>query len=559
MESNSSINYLKVTVPESAQDTRIRKYLLKHYRSVVRSKESVHRAFERHEITVNGCPVEETRRLQKGDIVEVKYDKSIEEANKMKIIPIRVCYEDEHFAVVWKPSGQNFGLFERAIHFNTALKDLEGNRQKVWCINEIQKAASGLIIVAKTEAIRNILLNQYNNNQIQTTMRILCHGYVPTTVMSELFKPDPNKQTEKTEGITPDQILKRIHIVSQTPSNNAQYISKLDVELCTPILSSQLRKLFYFYSDHPIIGNSTFTRPLKTNRDKGLCAALIAVAFNHPVDLNKRIVVEQQEPTKFGVICEREARSHQNKLDREAEEIQKSGLLSLDLEQRKKGQLLAYMLGQKEFCGLVYKITNDCLIPRTSSETLVQAAVAAAKSINSESIHVIDVGTGCGNLLISILDQIPRAMGVGVDISDAALSVAKENASRLLSEQRQPRATWRIQDMTSLNDQNAYDILVCNPPYLDFDKAKKSKEQMMALQQEPTEALFANDHGYQWYHVLSKVAPSVVKDHGYVILECGKGMMEKVSAIWSDWQQIAVYKDAQGWDRCLVLQMRQVA
>lgn len=103
---SNSINYLKVTIPVSAHDTRVRKYLLKHYRTVVRSKENLHRAFARHEITVNGRPVEETRMLKQGDVVEVKYDKSIEEANTLKAVPIRICYEDDHLAVVWKPSGQ---------------------------------------------------------------------------------------------------------------------------------------------------------------------------------------------------------------------------------------------------------------------------------------------------------------------------------------------------------------------------------------------------------------------------------------------------------------------
>lgn len=342
--------------------------------------------------------------------------------------------------------------------------------------------------------------------------------------------------------------------MSQTPSNNAHHISRLDLQLCTPLSSTQLRKLFYFHSDYPIIGNSTFTRPLKANRDKGLCAALIAVTFTHPI-LDTQISIKEEEPAKFGVMCDREARFHQNKLDREADEIKKSGVLAVDLEERKQGQLLAYMLGQKEFRGLMFKITSDCLIPRTSSETLVEAAVAASKSINSSSIHVIDVGTGCGNLLISILDQIPCATGVGVDISEAALNVARENAHKLLAHQQHERATWRIQDMATLDDKESYDILVCNPPYLDFDKASKSKEQMVALEQEPAEALFANDHGYEWYHVLAKVAPAIVKKDGYVILECGKGMMEKVLAIWSDWEQVAVYKDVQGWNRCLVLKI----
>jgi 23S rRNA-/tRNA-specific pseudouridylate synthase len=103
---DKKINHLKVTIPESAHDQRIRKYLLQHYRSIVRSKENLHRAFARHEITVNGYAVEETRLLKTGDIVEVKYDKSKEEESKLKLIPIRICFEDNYLAIVWKPSGQ---------------------------------------------------------------------------------------------------------------------------------------------------------------------------------------------------------------------------------------------------------------------------------------------------------------------------------------------------------------------------------------------------------------------------------------------------------------------
>lgn len=103
---DENISYLKVTVPEAAQGQRIRRWLLDHYRDVAKSKRNLHRAFSRQEITVNGRPVEECRLLAKDDVIEVKYDKSIEEADKMKVIPIRICYEDAHLAVVWKPSGQ---------------------------------------------------------------------------------------------------------------------------------------------------------------------------------------------------------------------------------------------------------------------------------------------------------------------------------------------------------------------------------------------------------------------------------------------------------------------
>jgi HemK-like putative methylase len=391
-------------------------------------------------------------------------------------------------------------------------------------------------------------MQDYDNDRIQTTMRLLVHGFVPTTDITKLFDPDSNKKDEDSEPIIPTQVVKSISIVSQTRSNNAQYISRLDLELHTPLSSVLLRKLFYFHCQHPIIGNSNFTKPLKVNKDKGLCAALLAVSFIHPIT-KALISIKEEEPAKFGVMCEREARFYQNKLDRESEEIEKAGILPIDLEERKRGQLLAYMLGQKEFCGLRFKITKDCLIPRTSSETLVQASIAALDK--KENVKVIDVGTGCGNILISILSKLPSASGVGIDISESALAVAKENANTLLEHPEQ--VEWRIQDMTHIADKNTYDLLVCNPPYLDYDKASKHKEHIAALEQEPAEALFAKNNGYEWYDVLSKVAPIIVKENGHVVLECGKDMMGKVLEIWSDWKQDEIYKDVQGWDRCLVL------
>ncbi|GAA5806577.1 hypothetical protein HPULCUR_012116 [Helicostylum pulchrum] len=475
----------------------------------------------------------------------------MENLSRNKTIPTRICYEDPYLAVVWKPSGQNFVTFEKAIQYNTALKDLEGNREKVWCINDIQKAASGLIIVAKTEELRDLLMKDYKEGNIQVTMRVLVHGSVSTVDISTLFQPEINKKDEESIPIIPNDVLKSISVVSQTRSNNAQYISRLDLDLHTPLCNAALRKLFYFHSEYPIIGNSNFTKPLKTNRDKGLCAALLEISFTHPIS-NTLIHVKEEEPAKFGVICEREAKFYQIRLDRENEEIKKSGLLPIDLEERKEGQLLPYLLGQKEFCGKTFKITKDCLIPRTSSETLVDASIAALE--NKENIKVIDVGTGCGNLLISILDRIPSASGVGIDISESALNIAKENAQTLLNDHR--RIEWRVQDMSYINDINAFDLLICNPPYLDFNKTSKEKEQMAALEQEPSEALFAKDNGYEWYHVLSKVAPIIVKENGLVILECGKDMMKGVLNIWSDWEQKEVYKDIQGWDRCLVLSRR---
>lgn len=383
------------------------------------------------------------------------------------------------------------------------------------------------------------------------TMRVLCHGLIQQTNMSELFSSESWGKDEDEEPVIPNQVLKSIKIISQTPSNNAQFITRLDLELNTPLSSAKLRKLFFYQSNHPIIGNSKHTRNLKVN-DKGLCASLIAISFTHPV-LNTLVKVAESEPSKFGVLCDREARFHQLKVEREKGEIKQAGIM--DVEERREGQLLAYVLGQKQFCGHVFKVTKDCLIPRASTESLVRAAVDILQSKSTKS-SVLDVGTGCGNILISILIQVPLAEGVGIDISDGALNVAKENASKLILDY-ESRVQFRREDMSTLNGTDMFDVLVCNPPYLDINKVSRKKDHKEIVEQEPSVALFAEDEGYQWYCVLSKLANSIVKEDGTVILECGKGMINKVQKIWADWEKVAVYKDSQGWDRCLVLRRRK--
>lgn len=100
------INHLKVTVREADDGTRIIKWILRHYRHIVQSKENCKRAFKRGEITVNGQVVPETKLLHTNDIVEVKFDKGLVEREKLKAVNINIRYQDEHIAIVWKAAGQ---------------------------------------------------------------------------------------------------------------------------------------------------------------------------------------------------------------------------------------------------------------------------------------------------------------------------------------------------------------------------------------------------------------------------------------------------------------------
>ncbi|KAI8148544.1 S-adenosyl-L-methionine-dependent methyltransferase [Fennellomyces sp. T-0311] len=555
-DSIERINYLKATVRDADGDTRIKKWLLKHYRHIVQSQECCRSAFKRKEVSVNGQLAEETRILRAGDVVEVRYDRGIVEREKLKAIPVDIRYEDEHMAIVWKAPGQSFGLFEKALIYALTNATEEA---KFWCPYSLQKAASGLLVVAKTEKAKLDLAQQYQNGDMQVVMRAICHGRVPPDLLDHLqpstdtpdemtAEKDDDDEVHDTDERSALDLLKSIAIVGITRSNHAEYLTTLDLDLRTPIVSTAIRRLMYG-QQHPIVGNSTYTRFLKSSKDKGLCMSVLRVGLMHPVT-RQQMSWQGQEPDKFELLRTREHKFWRRRVDEKLDAMRKAGV-SIDATGGdelvdglyQEGKPLAYVLGEKEFCNLKFKVTEACLVPRPSSETLVEAAVSAGPK------RVLDIGTGCGNLLLSILSQCKGATGVGVDISSAALDVARENAGSLGIE----GAQFVQKDMSLLMEAGLglFDVVVCNPPYL----SEKAVFQHRMLEHEPATALFANDDGYEWYTVLSKVAPTVMHRESKLVLECGKGMMERVQVIMAGWKTVEVRKDSQGWKRCLVLQM----
>ena len=152
------------------------------------------------------------------------------------------------------------------------------------------------------------------------------------------------------------------------------------------------------------------------------------------------------------------------------------------LRRRNGGEPLAYILGFKEFYGHNFKVSPDVLIPRPETEGLVDIAI----SLNPKKI--LDVGTGSGCIAISLALELPNRVIIGVDISDKALEVAKNNASAL-------RAKVDLYKSNLLNgiknkDRNC-DLIVANLPYVDEKWNWIDKN----LKYEPKEALFAVDNG----------------------------------------------------------------
>jgi release factor glutamine methyltransferase len=184
---------------------------------------------------------------------------------------------------------------------------------------------------------------------------------------------------------------------------------------------------------------------------------------------------------------------------------------------------VAYIRGYQEFFGLGFRVTPDVLIPRGDSEVLVEAALAA----RPDALRVLDLGTGSGALLLALLSELPKAEGLGVDRSIAALTVATANARALgLAE----RARLEFGDWTQPGwsaGLGTFDVVLANPPYVEegADLAPSVREH------EPAGALFAGPDGLDDYRVLIPQLPGLLRPDGIAVLEIGSSQADAVSAI----------------------------
>ena len=208
---------------------------------------------------------------------------------------------------------------------------------------------------------------------------------------------------------------------------------------------------------------------------------------------------------------------------------------------------VAYIRGYQEFFGLGFRVTPDVLIPRGDSEVLVEAALAA----RPQARRVLDLGTGSGALLLAALSELPGdALGVGIDRSVAALSVATANARALkLGE----RAELRLADWSAPGWSDGlapFDLILANPPYV--EDAAELAPSVRAY--EPAGALFAGAEGLDDYRVLIPQLPGLLAPGGLAFVEIGAGQAAAVTRIAAQAQLSAtLHRDLGGRPRVLEL------
>lgn len=193
------------------------------------------------------------------------------------------------------------------------------------------------------------------------------------------------------------------------------------------------------------------------------------------------------------------------------------------IARRMEHEPVAYITGEKEFWSLSFQVSPDVLIPREDSECLIEAALA--RRDRAQPMRILDLGTGSGCLLCSLLSEFTSGQGVGVDRSDGALKIARENAERL---ELGDRADFVLGNWgEGLSD--GFDLIIANPPYIRED-ARAGLAPDVALY-EPCEALFAGPDGLDDYRALLSDISRLLGQDGLLLLEIGENQADSVASM----------------------------
>lgn len=200
---------------------------------------------------------------------------------------------------------------------------------------------------------------------------------------------------------------------------------------------------------------------------------------------------------------------------------------------------LQYIIGEQEFMGLRFKVNSNVLIPRQDTETLVEQVLKIVKP----GMKVLDLCTGSGCVLISVLKNAPELTGMGSDISKTALLVAKENAKL-----HEVDAEWVRSDLFD-NITETFDAIMANPPYIPTGEILSLMPEVRDF--EPENALDGGADGLDFYRKIAGQVKDYLNPGGYVYMEIGYDQGEAVSELMCNagFTEVEVIKDLARNDR----------
>ena len=218
------------------------------------------------------------------------------------------------------------------------------------------------------------------------------------------------------------------------------------------------------------------------------------------------------------------------------------------IERRKKKEPISLIIGKKAFWKYDFYVNKDVLTPRKETEFLIEEILKLYKNYNK--IRVLDIGTGSGCIIISLMKEKIRWSGIAVDISELAIKVAKYNAK---IQQVENRIKFIKSDIDKFSS-NKYDLIVSNPPYI--NKIRYNNLDLGVKDYEPKKALYGGVDGLRVIEKVVKKSSILLKNNGFLIMEIGLMQYNKTFKILKEngFYVKKIVKDYQRINRCVLSQ-----
>ena len=216
---------------------------------------------------------------------------------------------------------------------------------------------------------------------------------------------------------------------------------------------------------------------------------------------------------------------------------------------RSKNEPIAYILEKKEFWSKNFKVNKDNLIPRPETELLIDKLL---KIFKDKKISILDIGTGSGCIIVSLLSMLKQSTGIGIDISKKAIFTAKMNASRYKINNRIKLINKSFENVFD----KKFDLIVSNPPYIERKAIKNLSEDIK--KHEPRMALDGGKDGVDLIKKVIYKSKNILKIKGMLALEIGNEQIKKVSKILieNNFRIRNVIKDYKNNVRCVLAYYR---
>ncbi|MBU1098973.1 MAG: peptide chain release factor N(5)-glutamine methyltransferase [Bacteroidetes bacterium] len=200
------------------------------------------------------------------------------------------------------------------------------------------------------------------------------------------------------------------------------------------------------------------------------------------------------------------------------------------IARRGKLEPLQYILGYVEFYGLKFFVDPSVLIPRQETEILVEKIINENK--NMDSIRVLDIGTGTGNIPVSLRKNLPSFKFLTIDISSKAIDIAKKNIKLHEFEDDVEVMHFDILNGQSIEQLGKFDMIVSNPPYVDEEQYNTLQKEI--TEHEPKEAVSDFGDGYSFYKKISELSTQLLNPKGKIYFEVGIGQADRVKDLLAD-------------------------